>query len=169
MIEILNSKPRASNVITVHGKASVSCHSRAGGKGSQTRCTAFGVPNPVMSWLFWTPAFAGVTEGLGVHSVRGSNDQNPKSQTKSASLARRFGHWCFGFVWDLALGIWSLSLGNSVASPDKAERSPCAAEGEEKRDNTQGLEGSTCTTYTTPCTIPVPYNAVKQIFPPNSE
>jgi len=25
------------------------------------------------------------------------------------------------------------------------KRSPCAAEGEEKRDNTQGLEGKTCT------------------------
>ncbi|HNS22614.1 MAG TPA: hypothetical protein PKH24_19075 [Sedimentisphaerales bacterium] len=43
--------------------------------------------------------------------------------------------------------------------PDEAKkRSPCAAEGEEKRDNTQGLEG-----YTHNLTIPVRYNGVKRI------
>ncbi len=41
-----------SNAVTVHGKAVVSCHSRAGG-------------NPVTQRLAWTPACAGVTERSG--------------------------------------------------------------------------------------------------------
>jgi hypothetical protein len=42
---------------------------------------------------------------------------------------------------------------------NKMERSPCAAEGEEKRDNTQGLEGITCI-----FTIQVPSPEVKRIL-----
>ncbi len=43
---------RASNTMTIYGKAAVSCHSRAGG-------------NPGTPRLSWTPACAGVTEGDG--------------------------------------------------------------------------------------------------------
>jgi hypothetical protein len=49
-----------------------------------------------------------------------------------------------------------------VSAPNAADkkRSPCAAEGEEKRDNTQGLEGITCI-----LTIHVPGPEVKRILP----